>query len=69
MNLISFQDWLQIKESSSHTRARGMASKGLMPPQTVGSLHGRSTASPKAVKSWEDTVSKKKKRKSKKNKK
>jgi hypothetical protein len=44
--MISFGKWISIRESSPHTRARAAAARGLLPPQTVGSIHGKSTASP-----------------------
>lgn len=62
MSLIRFKDWVaQQDESSAHTRARAAAARGLMPLATVGSVHGRSTASP-----FETEKLKKKKKKSKK---
>jgi hypothetical protein len=62
--VISFKDWLIQQESSAHTRARHAAALGLMPLATVGSIHGRSTASPSEVKSL--STSTRKTRKSKK---
>ncbi len=47
---MSFKEWLLTRESTSHTRARAAAAKGLMPSATVGSLHGGSTAAPWIVK-------------------
>lgn len=59
--MISFSNWILQRESSPHTRARSAAAKGLLPMATVGSIHGKSTASPFQVKQFK----KKRKKKSK----
>lgn len=61
--MMSFEEWLAQKESSSHTRARRAAALGLMPPQVVGSLHGRSTAHPFEVEKLSGGYKSKKKKK------
>ncbi len=63
----TFRDWLIARESSASTRARHAAALGLMPLAVVGSVHGRSTASPFELESL--TKKKKKKRKKRKKKK
>lgn len=63
--MISFKDWIIQQESSASTRARSAAANGLVPPQTVGSVHGHSTARPWEVEQLSKFF-KKKKRKGKK---
>jgi len=60
--MISFSNWILQKESSSHTRARSAAAKGLLPMATVGSIHGKSTASPFEVKQFKKKLKRKKKK-------
>lgn len=64
--MITFKDWLIARESSASTRARHAAALGLMPMAVVGSIHGRSTASPFEVKSLTSKKKKKKKKRKKK---
>lgn len=61
--MISFSNWLLQRESSPHTRARAAAAQGLLPMATVGSIHGRSTASPFQVKQFKKKLKKKKTKK------
>ena len=61
--MITFKDWLITKESSASTRARHAAALGLMPLAVVGSVHGRSTASPFELESLTKKKKKKKKKK------
>lgn len=61
--MIKFSDWLMAKESSSFTRLRDAASKGLMPPIPAASINSRSTATPAQQ---EALLGKKKKKKKKK---
>ena len=65
----TFRDWLIARESSASTRARHAAALGLMPLAVVGSVHGRSTASPFELESLTKKKKKKKKRKKRKKKK
>lgn len=58
--MISFSQWLNLKESSPHTRTRREVAAGLKPLAALGSLHGRSTASPNEVKSVNRQKKKKK---------
>lgn len=62
----TFRDWLIARESSASTRARHAAALGLMPLAVVGSVHGRSTASPFELESLTKKKKKRKKRKKKK---
>ena len=61
--MISFSSWILQRESSPHTRARAAAAQGLLPMATVGSIHGRSTASPFEVKKFKKKLNKKKRKK------
>jgi hypothetical protein len=63
MSLITFTDWIIARESSASTRARHDAALGLKPLAVIGSLHGRSTASPFETKSIEKKAKKKPKKK------
>jgi hypothetical protein len=63
MSLITFTDWIIARESSASTRARHDAALGLKPLAVIGSLHGRSTASPFETKSLEKKAKKKPKKK------
>jgi len=65
MGLLSFRDWMDQQESSSATRARHAAALGLLPMATIGSPHGRSTASPFEVGQIEKALKNKKKKKKK----
>jgi hypothetical protein len=69
--MMNFKDWLIAKESSASTRARNAAALGLMPLAVVGSINGRSTASPFELESItkKNKSNKKKKHKKKKHKK
>ena len=65
--MINFSDWLLKRESSPHTRARNAAALGLLPWATVGSINGKSTASPSQITAFEKATRKRKKKKRKKN--
>ena len=65
MGLLSFRDWMDQQESSSATRARHAAALGLLPMATIGSPHGRSTASPFEVGQIDKALKNKKKKKKK----
>lgn len=66
--MIKFSDWLVARESSSFTRLRDAAAKGLMPPIPDASINSRSTATPAQQKALLGKSKKKKKsRKKKKN--
>ena len=66
--MIKFSDWIVARESSSFTRLRDAAAKGLMPPIPDASINSRSTATPAQQKALLGKGNKKKKKKSRKKK-
>ncbi len=65
MEQIKFSDWLQLRESTPHKRARAAAAKGLLPKSVVGSIHGGATAPKWQVDALTDDEDKGKKKKKK----
>jgi hypothetical protein len=61
MGFIRFFDWMVARESSSSTRLRAAAARGLMPPIPDAAINSRSTASPFEQKSLKGKGKKKKK--------
>lgn len=63
--MLSFKEWLKIKESSAFTRRRRAAAQGTAPPIPDAAINSRSTAAPWELKNITKINKKKKKKKKK----